>query len=343
MSGSPRSRRTLRDAGEFGFIDAIRRAFGGAERPGELGIGDDAALLPVHGRTVLSTDMLVEGTHFSLGYFRPGEIGARALSSNLSDLAAMGARPVAYLVAIAAPPDTPLDFLRSLYRGMAKAAAPAGMRLVGGDTVRGDRLTLSVTVVGETAPGKALLRTGARPGDLVVVTGEPGWSRLGLALLFRGRPARAGGWRREAMRRHLTPEARWREGIAAAGSGAVSAMIDVSDGVLADLGHLAETGPIGAQLDAAAFPMSKRFLLAAATLGEDPMAAFLSGGEDYELLMAVPPKKLDRLRRALASFRCGLAPIGRFTEAAGVVVVTPDGSRLSGTALPTGFRHFEPR
>jgi thiamine-monophosphate kinase len=333
---------TLRDAGEFGFIDIVRRDFGGPDRPGELGIGDDAALLALRGRAVLSTDMLVEGTHFSLDYFRPAELGFRALSANLSDLAAMGSRPVAWLVALAVPPGIPLSFLRDFYRGMNDAAAPAGMRLVGGDTVRGDRLTVSVTVVGEAAPGKALLRTGAKPGDLVVVTGEPGWSRLGLSLLSQGRPVRPAGWRREAMSRHLTPVARWREGMAAAASGAVSAMIDVSDGVAPDLGHLLEGGGLGARLDAKAFPIPKAFRAAADALGEDPLAAFLSGGEDYELLMAVPRRKWPALRRAMGSFPCGVSAIGEITDGAGVSVVMPDGATVSGAALPSPYRHFGP-
>ncbi len=333
--------RSLRDAGEFGFIETIRRDFGGtARQPGELGIGDDAALVRCRGRSVLSTDMLVEGTHFSLDYFRPAELGFRALSANLSDLAAMGAAPVAYLVAIAAPPGCPVDFLHALYRGMSEAASPAGMRLVGGDTVRGERLTLSITVVGETGAGKPVLRTGAKPGDLVVVTGEPGWSRLGLSLLSNGRPAKPSGWRREAVRRHLVPVARWREGIAAAGSGAVTAMIDVSDGVLPDLGHLVEQGGIGARLDTASFPISKPFRSAASALGEDPLAAFLSGGEDYELLMAVSPKKMDAFRVAMTPFPCGVRAIGTITDSPGVFVRMPDGRTVPGEAMPPGFRHF---
>jgi thiamine-monophosphate kinase len=342
VSSQPKPRRTLRDAGEFGFIDAIRRDFGGPDRAGELGIGDDAALLPCRGLAVLSTDMLVEGTHFSLDYFRAAELGFRALSANLSDLAAMGAKPVAYLVAIAAPPGMLLSFLHDLYRGMAQVAAPAGMRLVGGDTVRGEKIALSITVVGEATPGKAVRRTGARPGDLVVVTGEPGWSRLGLSLLSKGRPHRAAGWRREAMRRHLTPVARWREGMAAAASGSLSAMIDVSDGVLPDLGHLVEGGGLGARLDVSAFPLSKSLVAGAAALGVDPLAAFLSGGEDYELLMAVPPRKLATLRRAMAPFPCGIAPIGTFTTTPGIFVRMPDGREVAGEALPVGFRHFGP-
>ncbi len=320
----------------------VQRDFGGPERPGELGIGDDAALLSCRGRAVISTDMLVEGTHFSLDYFRPAELGFRALSANLSDLAAMGATPSAYLVAIAAPPDLTVEFLHALYRGMAEAAAPAGMRLVGGDTVRGSRLTVSVTVVGEMRGGKPTLRTGAKPGDIAVVTGEPGWSRLGLSLLSQGRPSKPSGWRREAMRRHLVPLARWREGIAAAGSGAVNAMIDVSDGVLPDLGHLVERGRIGARLDASSFPISRSFRNAASALGLDPNSAFLAGGEDYELLMAVSPKKLEAFLAAMAPFPCGFNAIGTFTDSPGVVVRMPDGRTIPGASVPSGFRHFGP-
>jgi thiamine-monophosphate kinase len=144
------------------------------------------------------------------------------------------------------------------------------------------------------------------------------------------------------MRRHLAPVARWREGIAAAGSGAVTAMIDVSDGVLPDLGHLLEQGGIGARLDASAFPIPKPFLAGAAALGEDPLAAFLSGGEDYELLMAVSPGRLDRFRAATSAFPCGFRAIGAITEGSGVVVAMPDGRTLAGDAVPAGFRHFGP-
>ncbi|MGE5189396.1 MAG: thiamine-phosphate kinase [Gemmatimonadota bacterium] len=331
----------LSDLGEFGFIEEVRRRFGGPVRPGETGIGDDAAVLPSPaGKIVLSTDLLVEGTHFDLAYFRPGEIGFRALSANLSDLAAMGAAPVCYLVALAAPAETPVALLTGIFRGMARAARPCGIRLMGGDTVRGERIALSVTVLGRVSRGGAAMRRGARPGDLLFVTGTPGWSRLGLALLSRGRAPRPAGWRKEAMRRHLAPVARWREGAAAARTGAVSAMIDVSDGVVSDLERILEASGGGALLDERAFRLSRRFRAAAAALGEDPVAAFLAGGEDYELLMAVRPHRYDAFRRAARAFPAGATPIGVVTARPGIAVRRADGSWMAGRDLPRGFSHF---
>ena len=344
--GSGKSRRgnralQLRDLGEFGVIDLLRRRYGGAALPGELTIGDDAAVVRIpRGRAVLSTDMLLEGTHFSLDYFLPAEVGWRALSANLSDLAAMGAAPLCYLAAMAAPGRTPLATVDGIFRGMASAAAPCGMRLVGGDTCRGDRLVLCLTVVGAVPRGRPLTRAGARPGDLLYVTGSPGWSGLGLRLLRGGRPPKATGWRREAMRRHLRPDARWREGAIAARSGAVAALIDLSDGVLADLSHLLEGGGLGATLSEASFPLSPAFRKGAAAVGIDPLAAFLAGGEDYELLMAVRPNRLGAFLRAVRGFPTGATRIGEVTAEPGVRVRRPDGSLLEGRALPKGFAHF---
>ena len=333
----------LRDVGESGLIELFRGTYGGVARTGELPIGDDAAVVRVPGgRAVLSTDLLVEGTHFSLAYFRPEEVGGRALSANLSDLAAMGADPVCYLVALAAPPATPVATVDAIYRGMAAAARPSGIRLMGGDTCRGERLTLCLTVVGAVGRGKPVSRAGARPGDLLYVTGSPGWSRLGLALLRGGRPSRPSGWRREAMRAHLLPEARWREGRAAARSGAVAAMIDVSDGIITDLSHLLESDGLGAVLAEESFPVSRSFRAASAALGIDPLDAFLGGGEDYELLMAVRPARRARFLRAARSFPSGATRIGAVTKAAGIRVRRADGSWIEGAALPSGFGHFAP-
>ncbi len=335
------SRGRLSDLGESGFIEEIARRFGGPVRPGETGIGDDAALLPSPaGKVVLSTDLLVEGTHFDLGYFLPEEIGFRALSANLSDLAAMGAAPVCYLVALAAPAATPVVLLKGIFRGMARAARPSGMRLMGGDTVRGERIALAVTVMGKVSRGGAAMRRGARPGDILFVTGAPGWSRLGLALLSAGRPKAAAGWRREAMRAHLCPVARWREGAAAARSGAVSAMIDVSDGVLPDLERVLAASGAGAVLDEKAFRLSPRFRKAAAALRVDPVETFLAGGEDYELLMAVRPHRYDAFRRAARAFPAGAVPIGVVTARPGIALRRADGSWTTGPDLPRGFDHF---
>jgi thiamine-monophosphate kinase len=334
----------LRDLGEFGFIDHVKRRYGGAVRPGEIGIGDDGAVLrSPAGNVVLSTDLLVEGTHFDLRYFLPEELGWRALMANLSDLAAMGASPVCYLVALAAPPETPVRLLDGIFSGMSKAGRSSGVRLMGGDTCRGKNIVLSITVMGKVSPRKTVRRKGARPGDLLFVTGEPGWSRLGLLLLSGGRPRNPVGWRRMAMRRHLCPVARCREGDLAARCGAVSAMIDLSDGLLPDLSHLLEQEGMGAVLDEKAFRLSAMFRKAAGELGEDPVAAFLAGGEDYELLMSVRPHRYDSFRRAARSFPAGAHPIGMVTGQAGIRVRLADGSWMKGARLPRGFSHFSSR
>jgi thiamine-monophosphate kinase len=331
----------LRDLGEFGFIEHVKRRFGGPVRAGEIGIGDDAAVLRASpGNVVLSTDLLVEGTHFDFRYFLPEELGWRALMANLSDLSAMGASPVCYLVALAAPPETPVRLLDGIFRGMTNAGRSSGIRLMGGDTCRSENLVLCLTVMGKVSPGKAVPRAGARPGDLLFVTGEPGWSRLGLRLLSGGRPRDPKGWRREAMRRHLMPVARWREGAAAARCGAVSAMIDLSDGLLPDLSHLLDRGGMGAALDEKAFRLSARFRKAAAELEEDPVEAFLAGGEDYELLMSVRPHRYEAFRRAARRFPAGAHPIGMVTKKTGIRVRRADGSWMKETRLPRGFVHF---
>ncbi|HBO70771.1 MAG TPA: thiamine-phosphate kinase [Deltaproteobacteria bacterium] len=331
----------LRDLGESGFIEHVRRRFGGPVRPGELGIGDDAAVLPARGgKLVLTADMLLEGVHFDLRYFRPEEVGWRALMANLSDLAAMGASPDCYLVSVAAPPDTPLALLSGIFGGMAKAARPSGTRLMGGDTCRGERLALSLALVGRIRRGREIRRNGARPGDFLYLTGDPGWSFLGLRLLSRGRPKAPRGWRRQAMRSHLTPVARLQEGIAAARSGAVSAMIDVSDGVLPDLRRMLGESGGGALLDERAFRLSKRFREAASSLGEDPVSAFLAGGEDYELLMAVRSGRFAAFRRAARSFPARVFPIGVVTGRPGIRVLRADGSWMEDADLPVGFSHF---
>jgi len=255
----------------------------------------------------------------------------------------MGSDPVCYLVALAAPPGTPVATIDAIFRGMASAARPSGIRLMGGDTCRGDRLTLCLTVVGTAGRGKPVLRFGARPGDLLYVTGSPGWARLVLALLRGGRPSRPTGWRREAMRAHLAPAARWREGRAAARSGAVAAMIDVSDGILTDLSHLLERDGLGAVLAEESFPVSRSFRAASAALGVDPLDAFLGGGEDYELLMAVRPARRAGFLRAARSFPSGATLLGAVTKSPGIRVRRADGSWREGAGLPSGFDHFPSR
>ena len=271
--------------GEFGLIARIERA---VDRAGgsavRLGIGDDAALLRLRSgeELAVSTDAFVEGVHFRYANESPRTIGRRAIAASLSDLAAMGARPVGCVVALAAPPSLPLARFDGLAAGMAREAAHHGAPLCGGNLTRARQTAISVTVLGAVRSGRALTRKGSRPGDRILVTG-----RLGRAALERARAERAGG-----RVRHV-PEPRIAAGRKLAGLGARIACIDVSDGLAADLRHLLGTG-LGADLDPEALPLARGVAGGARRLGLDPHRLALTGGEDYELLFTLPPGRPGR-------------------------------------------------
>jgi len=266
-----------------------------------LGIGDDAAVLRLpRGRDlVVATDALYEDIHFPRG--TPARaIGHRALAVNLSDLAAMGAEPLWATLALALPVAR-APWLSEFSRGLRALAEGFGVRLVGGDTVRGP-LSMTVTVLGSVRPGRAVTRDGARPGDGVWVTGHPGDAVAGRLLPAgrRGRDAAA------LRRRFLYPLPRVAEGRALAGI--ASAMMDVSDGLHDDLGKLLRASGCAADLDAGALPLSAPLLRVA---GEEAgRQCALTGGDDYELLFTVPAAREARLRRLAAGWSCPVARIG---------------------------------
>lgn len=324
---APASRADAGADDEFAVIGRLRAAFesaartapdGAVPRPGEIWIGDDAAVVVVDaGRVVVATDSVVEGVHVEVGLSGPADIGYKALMASLSDLAAMGASPACAVVAVAAPEGSDLD---GLGEGLAQAAREAACPVVGGDLSRGAVLVVTATVLGaltgdrDTGP---LLRSGARAGDTVFVTGPLGASAAGLRLLRVGAPLGAGN--AAVAARHRRPLARLTEGRTARLAGATAA-IDVSDGFLADLAHVAEDSGVGVALDEV--PVA-----AGATLEEA-----LDGGEDYELILTTGAP--ERLVDAFAEV--GLRPpveVGRCTGA-------PGGLALAGRAVrPSGWRH----
>ncbi len=317
----------LRGLGEFGLIARIermaRRATG---RRVALGIGDDAALLRARGgeHMVLTTDACVEGVHFRFGGEPPAAIGRRALVANLSDLAAMGARPLAFTLALAAPPRLDARVALALARGAIREGAAHGCALAGGNVTRAARTSLTIAAVGTVPAGRALLRSRARPGDRLFVTGA-----LGAAALARRRAARLGG-----PLRHR-PRARVAAGQALVRMRGVGACIDVSDGLLSDLGHLCAASGVGAEIELASLPRPRGFEAACRRVGARPEALVLAGGEDYELLFTLRP---GAPHGAALGRRLGVAvrEIGRIEAGAGVRV--RDGARaLRG---PGGFRHF---
>lgn len=294
--------------GEFELIERFTRPFTRGEGV-RVGIGDDAAVLrpPPGEELVVTVDAVVEGVHFTRR-FRPEEIGWKALAVNLSDLAAMGARPLWALVALATPPAAGPDRLARIGRGIAACARRHALSVVGGNVTAARELSLTVTVIGSVAPGRALLRTGGRPGDLLVVSGTLGDAAAGL------RPG-ASPRLRARQRRPLPRLALGRGAV-----GIARAAIDLSDGLLQDLGHLCAASGVGARLEVDRLPLSPAYRAAARTL-RDPLEGALSGGEDYELLLAVPPSRLAALQLAARRARTAVTVVGALEGAPGVRVV----------------------
>jgi thiamine-monophosphate kinase len=317
--------------GEFALIERYFRGCGAERADVTLGIGDDAALMrvPSGNELVAATDTLVAGVHFPPDS-PPESIGHRALAVNLSDLAAMGARPAWALLALTLP-QAEEAWLEGFATGLGELARTHEVALVGGDTTRGP-LCISVQLLGFVPTGAALRRSGARAGDVLFVSGTCGDAAAGLALEQRrlNAPAEARSWLRE---RFLFPTARVALGEQLRGF--ASACIDVSDGLLGDAGKLASASHVGAELAWNELPVSEPL---AALLGERRARELaLTGGDDYELCFAVPPHNIARLLRQLPPQQWGYTRIGALRAAPGAVVVR-DGTVMEFSH--SGYRHF---
>ena len=300
-----------------------------------LSIGDDAAAFRTRpGRLILvSTDALVEGVHFDLRYCSAEDLGWKALAVNLSDIAAMGGTPLYVTTSIALPRDVPPDFVPRFYRGLMAIARKHAVSLIGGDTCQSlQGIFLDVTIIGEVEPKHLLTRRGAKPGDLIYVTGELGSSGVGLELLSRSRrPAP----RSAATRRHLRPQPRCTAGRFLAERRLASAMIDVSDGLSTDLGHLCDQSGVGALIEVARIPVAKIAVRHRQLLRDAPLHYALHGGEDYELLFAVPSRLSQRVPKQID--RLPVHKIGWITRSTGVWLL--DGQKKQ-RLHSRGFDHF---
>jgi thiamine-monophosphate kinase len=296
---------TLATLGEFGFLDRLLPTL--PQRPDVLvGPGDDCAVVRCGTRRVLiTTDALVESVHFERAWMTPQQLGRRSLLVNLSDIAAMGGRPTFCVVSVGVPVDYSVRDLSALHAGIRAAAHEAGVAIVGGNVSRADRLFVSITQLGE-ADRRVVTRAGARASDELFVTGTLGDAALGVRELQRGR------YRGPAVTRYREPHPRLTAGALLAVHNIASAMIDISDGLLQDLGHLTAMSKVGAEIDIERLPYSAALRRLPAA---DRLELALRGGDDYELLCAVPRRRVPALLRLRKRLGCPIARIGRCVPA----------------------------
>jgi thiamine-monophosphate kinase len=309
---------TLADLGEFGLIAELSRRFAQGEHV-LIGPGDDAAVVAVPtGRVVVSTDVLVEGRHFRRDWAEAEDIGHRVAAANLSDLNAMGGVATALTIGLAAPSDLPAAWALGLADGIADEAALVGASVVGGDLTSADQVVVAVTVLGYV-DGEPVRRSGAQPGDVLALAGRQGWAAGGLAVLGRGFRSP-----RKLVDAYRRPEPPYDAGPQARMAGA-TAMIDVSDGLVADVGHLAAASGVAIDITTSAFELAEPLQAVGAALGADPMRFILGGGDDHSLAATFP---------AGTALPDGWVAIGTVAEGEGVTV---DGATYEG---PAGHTHF---
>jgi thiamine-monophosphate kinase len=339
---------TVAEAGERALLRRFRERIPAG--PGVVvGIGDDAAAVETTPLTLVTTDSLVEGVHFRREWSPPHLLGRKALAVNLSDVAAMGGRARYATVSLALPADLTLGFLDGIYDGLLERASGSGVAIVGGNVAAtGGPMVVDVTLLGD-AGRSVLRRAGARAGDLVAVTGTLGGAAAGLRLLRDSVRLRAGGgldwsgpWAHlraddveRAVRAHLDPAPPVALGAALGGAGLVHAAIDLSDGLSGDLLHVCEESGVTAEVDAEALPIDP----AAARIGEDGgLALALDGGEDYQLLLAVPEAGLPALRALAAASKAAVTVIGAFAEGGRGVSLRANGAVRP--LRPASHEHF---
>jgi thiamine-monophosphate kinase len=337
---------TVADIGEFGLIDRIHKLIQkeGVETSGvTLGIGDDtAAVKSREGYEILITcDCLVEGRHYLPDFTRPVDIGRRAMVVNISDIGAMGGLPLYALVSLGLKGNTLIADVESMYRGFLKELNPFDASIIGGNIAKTEGISfIDITVLGEVEQGRAMLRSSAEVGDSILVTGYPGQAAAGLQLLLRSQPSQD-RQNHPLVQAYNTPDHRAREGHAIAHSDYARAMIDTSDGLLADLGHICKESKVGAEIIQKRLPLSQALIQEARRMGLDPYEIVMSDSDDYELILTCPAENGPKIRSLVGSIsEVPVHEIGRITEAeAKIQLILPDGNKQRVT--PSGWDHFK--
>jgi thiamine-monophosphate kinase len=333
------------DIGEFGLIgrinDLLKKEGVRSERV-TLGIGDDtASFLPRPGYELLVTcDCMVEGRHYLPRYISPRDLGRRAMALNISDIGAMGGRPLYALISLGLKAEILVANIEEMYRGFLAELNPFGASIIGGNlTKSGNGMFIDITLIGEVEQGRGVRRSGAKPGDAILITGYPGQSAAGLRLLLHAPedPKLPG---HPLVKIYNTPSHRAQLGEAIGRTGRATAMIDTSDGFLGDLGHICEESGVGAELFKEKIPIHEDLREAAHTLHKDPYDFFLGESDDYELVITCEPRDVPLIRSiAIQNGSVPIAEVGRITGAAReITLLTRGGGRRS--LKPLSWDHF---
>ncbi len=336
---------TLTDIGEFGLIRRIHKL---TEREGvkasgvTLGIGDDcASFQPDRGYEILVTcDCMIEGRHYVPGHITPYDLGRRAMAVNISDIGAMGGIPLYALVSLGLRRDTPVKDVDAIYSGFMKELNPLGASVIGGNITGTDSHNfINITMTGKVESERMLRRSGAVAGDLILVTGYPGQAAAGLKRLFDGHFA-ACLYDDPLVKVYNLPVHRAREGRAVALSGIATSMIDISDGLMGDLGHICEQSGVGAEIIRDRLPISRHMRELIDQQGWNVYEIITGDSDDYELVITCAPDNKDKVREAVAAISdVPVTEIGVITPEQGVKIVAPDGVRHP--VRPTGWDHFK--
>jgi len=328
----------LKDIGEFGFIDRVKSETLVRTENVIKGIGDDCSVYRSTRDlvTLFTTDMLVEDIHFQLKATPPGKLGRKSIAVNLSDIAAMGGIPKEALISIAIPDRVPVEYLDAIYEGMKSMAREFDVNLLGGDTTSSiSHLVINVALVGEAREQEVLYRSGAERDDIVFLTGPVGSAAAGLDLLLENRSFDG---QEALLEAHRDPSPHVEAGRIIAAQGVAHSLIDVSDGLAGDLGHICAESKVGALIEEAKIPTTELFRAYCDHFELDAMHLMLHIGEDYVLLGSVPEKAAGKLEKALKAGGCAFFPIGKIVAEPGLRLLDREGSVRE--IKPSGWNHF---